>query len=82
MKDATNMTQCWLNDESNVGYVLMVYLEYPGYIHNYHNDYPLLPKRLTVIEGMLSSYPKYLLKNRKYKETPKLIPNLNNKKTI
>ncbi|XP_039291035.1 uncharacterized protein LOC120352821 [Nilaparvata lugens] len=30
-------------DQSNVGYVLEVDLEYPRHLHNSHNDYPLAP---------------------------------------
>ena len=43
-----------LKENSSVGYILEVYLEYPSKLHDLHNDYPLAPEKLEISQNMLS----------------------------
>ena len=72
----------YLSDESKVGYILDVDLEYPDELHKLHNDYPLAPENITVTEDMISPHSKKILGiiGSKHMKGNKLIPNLNNKK--
>ena len=69
-----------ISDESSIGYFFEVDLDYPIHLHDSHNHYPLAPEKLTVTEDMLSNYAKSLLADKSFKGTPKLIPNLYNKR--
>ena len=42
-------------DRSSDGAFLVVDLEYPKELHDYHNDYPLAPQRKKVTKEMLSN---------------------------
>ena len=70
-----------IEDESEMGYILEVDLEYPAQLHNDHSDYPLAPESMTVTPDMLSPYSIELLEklNMKPCKVQKLVPNLNNK---
>ena len=61
--------------------MLEVDLKYPSDLHDLHNDYPLAPEILKVIDGMLSSYCSGIAKDYGIKvgEVNKLIPNLKDK---
>ena len=64
-----------------IGYILEVDLEYPTFLHDLHNDYPLCPEKIEVSYDILPKYCKdiasrYNIKVGGYK---KLIPNLSNK---
>ena len=52
-----------INKKSDTGYFLEVELEYPKELQDLHNDYPLAPEKLAVINDMLSKYVKKLLIN-------------------
>lgn len=68
-------------DDSEIGYVLEVDLEYPESLHTTHSDYPLAPERKTVPNNKLSPYSQELIEKFKLplKPTEKLVPNLLNK---
>lgn len=78
--DSLDVTQ--VNDDSAVGYILEVDLQYPEELHDQHNDYPLAPERMTVTDEMLSPYAKDLLEKLKLPQSSvqKLVPNLQDKK--
>ena len=64
-----------------IGYFLEVDLEYPGELHELHNDYPLVPQKLAVSSDMLSKYCKEIVDEYSIKvgDIKKLIPHLGNK---
>ena len=69
-------------DGSLYGYFLEVDLEIPKELHDEHNDLPIAPEKIKVIEEMLSPY-QFEIKNKyniKLGVTNKLIPNLYQKK--
>ena len=43
-------------DNSSRGFVLEVDQEYPEELHEFHNDYPLVPDKLDIKREMLSDY--------------------------
>ena len=69
-------------EDSEVGYIVEVDMDYPSELHRLHNDYPLAPEPLTVTEKSLSPYQKQLLEHLGHQYYPcrKLIPNLMNKR--
>ena len=70
-----------INEKSEIGYFLEVDLQYPDKLHELHNDYPLAPEKLTVINDMLSKYCKEIADEYDIKvgDLKKMIPNLSNK---
>ena len=52
-------------------------LEYPGELHQMHNDYPLAPEKLEVQKECLSQYQHNLMTtNKSCLKVKKLVPNL------
>ena len=70
-----------INENSLIGYILEVDLEYCSRLHDKHNPYPLCPEKIEISSDMLSKYcsdiaNKYGIKVGGVK---KLIPNLRGK---
>jgi hypothetical protein len=42
-----------VSDDSEVGYILEVDLDYSPELHDHHNEYPLAPEKMKATENML-----------------------------
>ena len=73
-----------VSEKNEIGYFLKVHLEYPDELHNFHNDYPLAPEKVSsekVSSDMLSKYSKEIADEYQIKVggVKQLILNLSNK---
>ena len=70
-----------VSEKSLIRYFLEADLQYPGELHELHNNYPLAPEELAVSSDMLSKYCKTIADKYEIKvvDVKKLIPNLSNK---
>ena len=70
-----------IGENSSIGYILEVDLEYPSELHELHNDYPLAPEKVEPSQNMLSKYCCNIADEygTKIGGVDKLIPNLDNK---
>ena len=56
LKNFDNFDVNSLSENSPIGYILELDLEYPDELHVLHNDYALAPEKLTIPYDMLSDY--------------------------
>ena len=70
-----------ISENSFVGYILELDLEYPDELHNLHNDYPLAPEKLEITQNILPKYCSDIANRYRIKigGVNKLVPNLRNK---
>ena len=68
-------------DDSPIGYILEVDIDYPSHLHDMHSDFPLCPQALVVNPNKLSPYTKSLANKLDIKPSKcnKLISNLHSK---
>ena len=64
-KNVDNIDVNSISENSSIGYILNIDLEYPDELHVLHNDYPLAPEKLAIPYDMLSDYCKNVLTNMK-----------------
>ena len=65
------------SDGSDVGYFVLIDLNYPSNLHDYHNDFPLAAEKLETDDEMLSQYHVEL--GDKTSHIPKLLETLQSK---
>ena len=70
-----------IKNNSSIGYILEVDLEYSKELHDIHNDYPLAPAKINIHKGWLSDYCLKIANehNITIGSVKKLVPNLMNK---
>ena len=70
-----------VSENSSIGYILEVDLEYLSELHDLYNDYPLAPEKLEISQNMLSKYCLSIANKYGIKigGVNKLVPNLSNK---
>ena len=71
-----------IRENSPIGYILEVDLEYLDELHNLHNDYPLASEKLEISQNMLSKYCSDIADEYGIKigGVNRLVPNLSNKR--
>ena len=67
------------SNESPIGYILEVDLDYPDSLHNLHKDFPLAPTKERIESGHLSEYQLSLVEKHNQKRilVPKLVQTFN-----
>ena len=70
-----------VSENSSIGYILEVDLEYPSELHELHNDYPLAREKLETSQNILSKYCFSIVNEYGIKigGVNKLVPNVGNK---
>ena len=82
-KEINEFDRNLVKENSSVGYILEVDLEYPSELHDLDNDYPLTPEKLEISQKM-SKYCSDIANKYGIKigGVNKLVPNLRNKKNM
>ena len=77
-KEIDKVDMAKYKDEGSTGLILEVDTEYPEWLHDTHNSYPLVPEQLEVTSDMLSDYCKWVQAKFNMSSTAvkKFIPNL------
>ena len=80
-KEINNSCLNSISENSSIGYILEVDLEYASELHDLHNDYPLAPEKLEITQNVLSKYCLSIANKYGIKigVVNKLAPNLGNK---
>ena len=55
-KEISDFCSNSISGNSFVAYILEVDLQYPGELHDLHNDYPLAPEKLEISQNIFSKY--------------------------
>ena len=66
-----------ISENSSIGYIVEVDLEYCRKLHEKHNDYPLCPEKIEISSDMLSKYCRNIANKYgiKVDGVKKLVPN-------
>ena len=82
-KEISNFCLNSTSENSSIGYILEVDLEYPSELHYLYNYYPLAPEKLEITQNMLPKYFSNIASKHGIKigGINKLAPNLGNKST-
>ena len=81
LKNVDNFDANSINENSPIGYIFEVDLEYHKELHVLYNDYSLAPEKLAISYNMLSGYYEKIADEYgiKFGYAKKLIPNLGEK---
>ena len=81
LKNVDNFDVNSVSENNPIGCILEVDLEYPDELHVLHNDYPLVPEKITISYDVLSDFCEKIADEYGIKvgDVKKFVPNLDNK---